>query len=101
MNEDGIDDDDDYGEMHNVSRRSDTIDALLQYTPTKDNKIALLSTNQSGQNIFHMACSRGDVTLLERLLEMHILPGVNIAKALGAKDSLGYTPFLTAIVSDS
>ena len=97
----GIDDDDDYGEMHNVSRRSDTIDALLQYTPTKDHKIALLSTNQNGQNIFHMACSRGDVSLLERLLEMHILPGVNIAKALGAKDSLGYTPFLTAIVSDS
>lgn len=83
------------------SRRRDAIDVLLQYTPIKDQKIALLSTNRKGQNIFHLVCSQADVMLLQRLLEMQNLPGVNISKALDATDINGNTPFLCAIAADS
>ena len=98
---------DDHDEEHDSdvdiasSSCADSIDMLLRYTSIKDQKRALMSTNIKGENLFHLACSKGDLPLLERLLDCHDLPGVKISKALEAKNKIGYTPFLSAVASNS
>jgi len=80
----------------------DSIDMLLKHTPLGQQKRAFMLTNCNGQNLLHLACSRGDLRLVECLLDRgNLLPGVKISKALDAKDRLGYTPFLAAVSADA
>ncbi|KAL9184899.1 hypothetical protein ACHAXT_002676 [Thalassiosira profunda] len=79
----------------------EAIDALFRYTPPAMHKRALLLTNRRGQNILHLACSRGDLRLVERLLDQKDAPGVKISKALDANDGDGHTPFLAAVAADA
>ena len=80
-----------------VSACADAFDMLLRYTSIKDQKRALLLTNFNGQNLLHIACIRGDIPLLERLLDCHNLSGGKLVKALETKDKLGHTPFVSAV----
>ncbi|KAL7542163.1 hypothetical protein ACHAXR_011580 [Thalassiosira sp. AJA248-18] len=79
----------------------EAIDMLLRYTPTTLIKRALMLTNFDGQNVLHLACSRGDLGLLERFLGCRNLAGVKISKALDAKDRFGKSPFLAAVAADA
>ncbi|KAL3766567.1 hypothetical protein ACHAW5_003870 [Stephanodiscus triporus] len=81
--------------------RYDAMDALLRHTPVKDQRLALLSTNSDGRNPFHLACIRGDLRLLERLLECRALPGVKISRALETRDKYSFDVFASAVASDS
>ena len=81
-------------------RCTKAFDMLLRYTPASLQKRALMSINCNGQNLLHLACSRGDLRLVERLLDCCSLPGVKISKALDAEDRLGHTPFLSAVAAD-
>jgi len=74
---------------------------LLRYTPIKEQKKILSTTNHNKQNLLHLACNQGDLQLLEILLDCHNSPGVNVAKALEVKNSFGYTPFVSAVASES
>ena len=98
-------DDDDDGEQDNYDGNHQgcvkAIGMLLRYTQSNLQKRALMLTNKDGQNVFHIASTRSDLGLIERLLECHNLPGVKISKALDAKDRCGYTPFLAAVAADA
>jgi len=83
------------------SQCASAFDMLLRYTPIKDQKRILSTTNYNKQNLLHLACNQGDLQLLEILLDCHTTPGVNVAKALDGKDSLGCTPFVSAVASES
>ena len=90
-----------YDDFQRRASRFDAMDALLRHTPVKDQRLVLLSTNLDGRNPFHLACMRGDLRLLERLLECHALPGVKISRALEARDKFGFDAFASAVASDS
>ena len=98
-------DDDDDGEQDNYDGNHQgcvkAIGMLLRYTQSNLQMRALMLTNKDGQNVFHIASTRSDLGLIERLLECHNLPGVKISKALDAKDRFGYTPFLAAVAADA
>ena len=64
------------------SQCASAFDMLLRYTPIKEQKRILSTTNYNKQNILHLACNQGDLQLLEILLDCHTTPGVNVMKAL-------------------
>jgi len=83
------------------SQCANAFDMLLRYTPIKEQKRILSTTNYNKQNLLHLACNQGDLQLLEILLDCHTTPGVNVSKALDIKDKFGYTPFVSAVASES
>ena len=80
---------------------ADAMSMLLKYTPVSQQKRAFMLTNGNGQNLLHLACSRGDLRLVECLLVRGNGSGIKISKALDAKDRFGYTPFLAAVAADA
>jgi len=84
-----------------TSQCASAFEMLLRYTPIKEQKKILSTTNHNKQNLLHLACNQGDLELTEVLLDCHNTPGVNVSKALEVKDSFGYTPFVSAVALES
>ena len=86
--------DDDVINYNNVS----ALDTLMSHTPNAIQKRVLLLTNREGKHIAHIACARGDLSLLKCV--MGHLSNVSSQlpwKALTTTDRLGRTPFISAV----
>ncbi|KAL7432138.1 hypothetical protein ACHAXM_002970 [Skeletonema potamos] len=73
-------------------------DTLMSHTPNALQKRVLLLSNREGRNIVHMACARGDLSLLKCVLgHLSNVSSQMPWKALSATDRFGHTPFISAV----
>mmetsp|Transcript_14276 Transcript_14276/g.29044 ORF Transcript_14276/g.29044 Transcript_14276/m.29044 type:complete len:757 (+) Transcript_14276:3-2273(+) len=84
------------------SSSAEAIDLLLNRTPQKLKKRAFLLVNRYGETILHLACSSGDLVLVECLIGHIIEHGQTfVQKVFHLKNHLGHVPFLSAVATDS
>eukprot|EP00804_Cyclotella_cryptica_P023811 CCRYP_011188-RA/>CCRYP_011188-RA protein AED:0.01 eAED:0.01 QI:82/1/1/1/1/1/3/535/1451 len=97
----------DYGtrwddEVLSENTAADAIDILLNKAPYPNQRRILMSINNEGQNLLHLACASGNLRLVDCILEHLNSRGHNLVmKALNMKDRNRCVPFLSAVAADA
>ncbi|KAL7522528.1 hypothetical protein ACHAWX_007222 [Stephanocyclus meneghinianus] len=90
------------GEILSESAAVDAIDTLLNKTPYPSQRRILMSINNEGQNLLHLACASGNLRLVDCILQHLNSRGHSlVVKALNMKDRNRCVPFLSAVVADA